>query len=256
MLDDSKRSENNESDDVVVDPSQLQGLQTELSDEAGEARVEGDANLLQSIEKERAESTVGGTSSDGAKDGTNGASGKDAVASVRSPVFGALQVGQLAEDNPIIQTAMWAFVAERGVDLEGLCLRAAQGDSLLAEEFMSDEVYKMLPRLLATWDGTRRFDHYAFNSLRQHLNKVRARLAKRRGVSLEQVLDQPGSNYDQSAELQVKELLDRLQPIDRLIIVLVKMKGYSYREAAKTVGMSYGFVAAAVNRSLTVMRRE
>lgn len=60
--------------------------------------------------------------------------------------------------------------------------------------------------------------------------------------------------HDISAGLQVKELLERLPPFDRTIVVMVKMYGFTYKEIHEKFNISHGQISKIVNQSLDKMR--
>lgn len=163
--------------------------------------------------------------------------------------------------DDVIQDAMWAYVSTYHESLMRKCLKAAYGDENYAEELFHDEVLELLPKLLSRWDGVRSFHTYASSSISLHLIKVTMKHRSRQHASIDTLEDcgySPAYTRDDEEALEVqdtvRELLDRLEPMERLAIVLNKMQNLSYREIAKRIGVNHNFVGRLINSALEKLR--
>lgn len=167
--------------------------------------------------------------------------------------------------DEVIQQAVWEYISTNYDLLFSWCMRAARNDTALAEDLMSDEIYRQIPVLLGRWDRLRPFTTYCNGYFYRHLQKVVARKFKARNAiaTLDYTNKDTGNTStqhhptipdEQIASLTVKDLLDRLTPLERTAVVLTKMYSYSYREAASKLGMSLGNVSKIINQALDKMR--
>lgn len=156
--------------------------------------------------------------------------------------------------------AAWQYVATYWDQLQRMCLKAACGNEDVADDLMSDEVFRQLPVLVSRWDGTRSFSKYVNSYFYRHLRKCAARKHHKKMDSLDALqsmigeADYASEVHDISAGLQVKELLERLPPFDRTIVVMVKMYGFTYKEIHEKFNISHGQISKIVNQSLDKMR--
>lgn len=171
----------------------------------------------------------------------------------------------IPEEDPVVLQAVWEYISVHYDSLFRIAMSAARGDAALAEELMSDEIYRQLPVLVVRWDRQRPFQNYVNLYFYRHLRKIVARKyhASRRELSVEETASSleyssSGSKcfafVEQNRSLEVNELLSRLEPQERVAVVMSKMFEYTYREIAEKLGVSVGKVTSLVNGALAKMR--
>lgn len=165
--------------------------------------------------------------------------------------------------DEVLNTAMWAYVGQHYDTLWKMCLKASRGDENVAEELFSDEVLRMMPGLIERWDGIRSFHIYACKYFSLHLRKTAAKRINNRLQSVEYLreavgFDAPADERENSLEVTdtIRHLLECLNDMEKLLVMMTKMQGYSYREAGAKIGKSYGYVAKVVNEALNKLRKE
>lgn len=169
-----------------------------------------------------------------------------------------ITVQDLTDDE---RQMLWSVVAAHGEKFMILCRKAA-GNEHDAEALFSDEVLRMLPARIRTWDGSRPFINYAANYFALHLRKIVARQRAKQVSSYDDheakllSIADPGFGngstvLKQSAIVEaVQLLLEDLTVQERIVVWQSWAEGVPIRQVADIVSWS----PTAVQVKLTKLR--
>lgn len=107
---------------------------------------------------------------------------------------------------------------------------------------------------LDTYRGEAPFEHWL---TRVCLNQCYRLLRKRRPttVELDEGLDAPGTAHDPAAALELERLLERLEPADRFLLLLLDGEGWGVAEIAERLGWSKANVKVRAFRARRKLRK-
>ena len=153
----------------------------------------------------------------------------------------------------------WRLIALNYKSLYGICLKAADYDPFIADEFMSDCVYEKMPHIVTRWYNGPRLapiEHYTRSMIYWYLRKHRARIRKRERGHVSIIdYDAPIENNETGEQLEVQVLLESLKPTDRQMIQLVYYEGHSMQECANIMSISIGNVSGRLKRVFKILRQ-
>lgn len=131
------------------------------------------------------------------------------------------------------------------------------GDPHLTDDALQDvylKAFRALPDFagrsaLSTW-----LSRITYTTCMDHLRR-RARLVPVPDLEPQQALpDEPDPTDGMSDRRDVRDLLRRLPPEQRAVVVLVGVQGFDYQQAAEILGVPSGTVASRLSAARTVLR--
>ena len=152
----------------------------------------------------------------------------------------------------------WRIIATHYRSLYGICLKAADYNTDLADEFMSDCVYEKMPGIVERWINGPRLaplENYMRSMIYWYLRKHRARERKRTRVLVEMAVDVRVEKNESETQLEVHSLLEGLKPKDRQMVQLVYFEGHSMQECADIMSISIGNVSGRLKRVFKIIRQ-
>jgi RNA polymerase sigma factor (sigma-70 family) len=153
----------------------------------------------------------------------------------------------------------WALIAKHYSTLRRMAMAAADYDTDLADEYMSDCVYAKMAHVADRWlNGPRLqpFEHYMHSMFYWYLRKHRARIRKMRIRFNSPNEDQKEpSKIESNIHVEVSTMLDSLQPRDRQMVELIYFQSYTYQECADALDISIGHVSGRMKRILRRLKQ-
>jgi RNA polymerase sigma-70 factor (ECF subfamily) len=136
--------------------------------------------------------------------------------------------------------------------------RALTRETNRADDLVQDTLVRALSKSHLWQDGTD-IRAWLFTIMHnQHVNTVRRALREEATVDVEHVSSTLAATSDPTASRQLQELeraLDHLSEGQRQVVMLVRLEGMTYDEAAKILGVPIGTVRSRLGRARDALRQ-
>ena len=127
-----------------------------------------------------------------------------------------------------------------------------------AEEVVQ-EVFLRMHRSLSTWRADAPFEHWILRIATNVCTDALRERRRRPASTLSELSDDAGDSLDaarsEQARLLASDLLGRLPPKDRWVVVLMDLEGWSAEEIAAVTGSTRGAVKLRAFRARRALRR-
>ncbi len=132
-------------------------------------------------------------------------------------------------------------------------------DADQADDLVQDSLERAIVKR-RLWHKPESLRPWLFALLRNvYLNQLRRQSRRPAEVPLDQVFPQAGHGESQTSAVMIGQAmaaLDRLDPDQRDVLVLVAVEGLHYKEAAMVLGLPMGTVMSRLSRGRERLRRE